>query len=221
VPLVRPSKRRASHDWSGGVLVNLDFFESSIDRQLLFWEIVTRRQLEHWEHSVAEIVRLGLQSTSLPGSLVWLAEADRHLVFVAARNLLRAAQLEQEALFDQGIAENITNVRDLLEHGEQNMPVFNVSPQRGIPPRQSGRNFSAQHPGKSPFSSFAWNSDDGPVLAPELPAWLIHESLNRIEALVIRRSPQLEQYVPERAASPWFGKDFGKDRWWPKPSPGP
>jgi len=43
------------------------FNDMMIDRQLLFWTIATRRELERWEARVAEIIRLGLQSTSLPG----------------------------------------------------------------------------------------------------------------------------------------------------------
>jgi hypothetical protein len=102
-----------SGSWSRNGLVAAEYFnDMMIDRQLLFWTIATRRELERWEARVAEIIRLGLQSASLPGLLVWLSEAERHFVFVAARNLVRTAERDAADTFvDSSMAEDLKNIR--------------------------------------------------------------------------------------------------------------
>lgn len=65
-----------------------------LNRQRLLWAIATRRQLERWEPIVAEDTRRGLDGSQLDPWDIWSAEVERHFLLVAARNLLRALDLE-------------------------------------------------------------------------------------------------------------------------------
>jgi hypothetical protein len=110
------------------------FDEMMVDRQLLFWAIATRSQLERWEVCVAEIISVELQSDKPSGQLIWRSQAEHHFMFLAARNLVRAVEIAAESSIEGTLAENLKDVRDLLEHWDENMPVFNTRP-RGVPPR--------------------------------------------------------------------------------------
>jgi hypothetical protein len=135
-----------------------------VDRQLLFWTVTTRRQLERWEACVAELVSLGLRSEPEPGQLVWRGEAEHHcFMFLAARNLVRAAEVAAESLIETSFAETLKDVRDLLEHWDQNMPIFNGN-SKEVPPRPSGKRFAARNPTATPYWSSEWNSKQGPLL---------------------------------------------------------
>jgi hypothetical protein len=123
-----------------------------VDRQLLFWTVTTRRQLERWEVCVAELVRLGLHSKPEPGQLVWQGEAEHHFMFLAARNLVRAAEVAAESLIETSFAETLKDVRDLLEHWDENMPIFNGN-SKEVPPRPSGKRFSTRNPTATPYWS--------------------------------------------------------------------
>jgi hypothetical protein len=188
-----------------------------VDRQLLFWTVTTRRQLERWEACVAEMVSLGLEGKQDPGQLVWRGEAEHHFMFLAARNLVRAAELLAEPLIDTALAETLKDVRDLLEHWDENMPIFNGH-SNGVPPRKSGKQFAARNPKATPYWSSEWNSKEGPLLFPSgPPAAELHDALDGVETSVIHRRPELIEYIPERADQPWLGDEWGEDRWFPKP----
>jgi hypothetical protein len=189
-----------------------------VDRQLLFWTVTTRRQLERWEVCVAELVRLGLHSKPEPGQLVWQGEAEHHFMFLAARNLVRAAEVAAESLIETSFAETLKDVRDLLEHWDENMPIFNGN-SKEVPPRPSGKRFSTRNPTATPYWSSEWNSKEGPLLFPSgPPAAKLHDALDRVESFVVQRRPELTEYIPERTDQPWLGDDWGKDRWFPKPA---
>jgi hypothetical protein len=194
------------------------YFEGlMVDRQLLFWTIATRRLLEQWEASVAEIISLELQSKPEPGQLIWRNQADRHFLFLAARNLLRAADLAAESLIETALAETLKDVRDLLEHWDENMPIFNGNV-KGAPPRLSGKRFAERNPAATPYWSSTWTSKEGPLLFPSgPPAVQLHNALDEVETVVIRRRPELSEYIPERTDQPWLGDDWGDARWFPKP----
>jgi hypothetical protein len=66
-------------------------------------------------------------------------------VFLAARNLVRAAELAAESSIETPLAETLKDVRDLLEHWDENMPIFNTRP-RGVPPRLSGKTIRGTKP---------------------------------------------------------------------------
>jgi hypothetical protein len=59
----------------------------------MLWALATRRQLERWEPLVAAAVLDGFAGRQSADTDVWSAEIERHLVLVAARNLLRALEL--------------------------------------------------------------------------------------------------------------------------------
>jgi len=195
-----------------------DYFDDlAIQRQLLLWVTATRRQLQRWEANVAAIVHFGLQSHEPSGRLVWEAEIERHLAFVSARNLLRAIDLAQPHIrVDTGFEEMLRVVRDLLEHWDENMPVFNVHPQRRPAPRRSGKLFKAKNEGQTPYSAFAWNSIEGPLLIAGVPASMLHSLLDEVEAEVIRDRPEMIEFIPERVPSPWLGESAGEDQWLPR-----
>jgi hypothetical protein len=69
------------------------FNELMLNRQRLLWALATRRQLERWEPLVAAAVLDGFAGRQSADTDVWSAEIERHLVLVAARNLLRALEL--------------------------------------------------------------------------------------------------------------------------------
>lgn len=195
------------------------YFEGlMVDRQLLFWTITTRRQLEQWEASLAEIISLGLQSNQPAGQQIWRNQADHHFLFLAARNLVRAADLAAESLIETPLAETLKDVRDLLEHWDENMPIFNGN-LKGVPLRPSGKRFAERNPAATPYWPSAWNSKEGPLLFPSgPPAGELHNALDGVETFVIRRRPELIEYIPERTDEPWLGDDWGDARWFPKPS---
>lgn len=194
-------------------------------RQALFWVVATRRQLDRWEPLVAEFIRHLFSKEKPPGQLVWEAEAERHLALVAARNLVRAVNSlpSPAATLSPDLATALTNVRDLAEHWDENMPVFNVRTWRGrerlTEPRfPSGKKFAAAHPEESPYSQSDWNGKDGPLLAPELPAAMLRHALDDVQRQVLEADPDLARFVPEAVPTPWLGEEAGEDRWWPRPT---
>jgi hypothetical protein len=193
------------------------FAEISGLRQALLWSVATRRQLDRWEALVAEQLRCEIyENERADGIVIWEAEAERHFTFVAARNLLRAIEVSGLPVqVDPLAAETIRSVRDLLEHWDENRPVFNVWPHDVQPPRPSGQRFANRNPGLTPYDPTAWSGLDGPKVAPELPASRIHSLLDDVEREVIVRSPMLAEYVPVRPPSPWLGDGSGTYRWWP------
>jgi hypothetical protein len=137
-------------------------------------------------------------------------------VFLAARNLVRAAEIAAESSIERTLADNLKDVRDLLEHWDENMPVFNTRP-RGAPPRLSGKRFAERNPKATPYWATTWNSINGPLLFPTGPsAAELHNALDQVEASVTRRRPELIRFIPERTDQPWLGDDWGNDRWFPK-----
>jgi hypothetical protein len=54
-------------------------------------------------------------------------------------------------LIDPTIRSELIEGRDLHEHWEENMPVFNVSPRVEMPPRSTGRRFAARNPKAGPY----------------------------------------------------------------------
>lgn len=188
-------------------------------RQVLLWTIATRQALERWEASVASAIRLEMyEKRRPPGRLLWAAEIDRHWTFVAARNLLRALKvIDLEIRVDNELDEAIIQHRDLLEHWDENMPVFNSFPRQMTPPRPPGKRYASDNPESSPYGQIRWNGSHGPILGSWLPAEKLHEFLDVVQEEVHARSPSLMDYVPKRAPSPWLGEEAGIDRWFPKP----
>lgn len=176
-------------------------------RHTLFWIVATRRQMDRWEPLVAEFLRHQLRKKQLPGELIWQGEAERHMAVVAARNLVRCVEdlPAPVATLDPGLAQRIKDARDLLEHWDDNAPVFNVTPTQERPPRSSGRRFLEQQPGRSPYCWWRWTNHDGAFLAPGLPAEELREALDRAQREVLDADPELARFVPAANPSPWRG----------------
>lgn len=193
------------------VMTKREFFSGlSGARQVLFWVVATRRHLELWDEHVARIVAEDLRSRESDGQLIWDSQLDRHLTIVCLRNVLRALDVvENPPEVPSGIGETIKNVRDLLEHWDENMPIFNVSPRKAEPPRPPGKDFAKTHPDQTPYYGISWNGKRGSMVTPNLAAAQLHDLLDRLEGWAIEMSPSLKGFVHVRKPSPWQRDDSG------------
>lgn len=197
-----------------------DYFEGIGGlRQMVLWTVATRQALERWESSVASAIHFELyEQHKPPGRLVWLAEIDRHFTFVAAHNLIRAVRLiGLEVKVDEDLEAAVTQHRHLLEHWDENMPVFNVEPREVEPRYRSGKEYALANPSTTPYGSIRWNSSDGPTLGSDITAAHLHAFLDDAQARAVVQHPGLEDYIPERRRSPWLGEEAGSGRWFPRP----
>ena len=189
-----------------------------VNRQRLLWAVATRRQLERWEPYVAAAVLRGYERRQLDGADIWLAQIEHHFALIAARNLLRALDLEPatRVVIDSTLRDELIEGRDLHEHWVENLPVFNVRPRQVQPGYPSGRDFAKRHPDRGPYSSLRWSSKTGARLMPNVSAPALHQLLDEVEAEVLADDAALARFVPPRAPSPWLRRD---EEWWPQPSP--
>jgi hypothetical protein len=193
------------------------FDEQSVARQIAVWSVGTRRHLENWERQIATWVADGIRNEGRPpgGQLVWSASLDHHMCLVALRNLLRALDLTKNppALPNGFASATVKSVRDLLEHWDENMPIFNVSPRSARPRHRSGQDFADTFPYTTPYSSMRWQSMQGAVLAPDLPATLVHQALDVCLEWAVAASSDLSEFIPDRMESPWTTEG---GEWWPR-----
>lgn len=159
---------------------------------------------------------MGQRSIATPNSAVWEMRVEHHFALIALRDMIQAHdQIDDAPTIDPALRSRLIAVRDLLEHWNENLPVFNAG--EGAPGYRSGKWFAAEHPGDTPFLAFMnWNSTHGPMIAPDTPASEVREVLDAMERYVLQRHPQLSDFLPERAASPWLGGDDRGDRWYPR-----
>lgn len=199
-----------------------DFFSPrGVYREVLVWVLATRRQLDRWERLVASLLRSHLGGRRAPSREVWEAQSERHLALVAAAHVRRAVGLPGwTGDVDTDVLDVLGDLRNTVEHWDENLPVFAITPRQDDPPRPSGRRLAEEQPEGFPFSMFAWNGSEGPVLWPGVPASTVREVLDRLEAHVLSHAQDLRRFVPPREPSPWLGDLAGDDRWWPKPDDG-
>ncbi len=189
-------------------------------RTVLLWAVATRVQLGRWEVLSAEHLRQTLYKIPLPKPYYWQGQYERHFCLIAARNFLGALDLlDPPVAVDQVLRDEITETRGLNEHWKENMPVFMVRPRPRQPPNNSGRSFAARNPALTPYCWWAWNSKDGPLLTPNVPATAVHELLARVQAQVVADQPDLAEFIP--STSPqldgWVKELDGG--WWPLQQP--
>jgi hypothetical protein len=197
--------------------LRMDYFgPPMVHRQRLLWAVATRRQLDRWEPLVAASVRLSFQRQQLTAAEIWLGEIEHHFALIAARHLLRALDLDPSTgvVIDQTIRDELLEGRDLHEHWDENMPVFNMTPRTALPPRRSGKSFAARNPREGPYGWWGWSSNTGPELLPNVPAAAVHDVLDAVEMEVLDANESLARFLPERPASPWIQNGDG---WWPMP----
>jgi hypothetical protein len=201
-------------------LVEHYFDERMVNRQRLLWTVATRRQLERWEPYVAKGVRLGFSNRQLDGMEIWLAAIEHHFALIAARHVIRALALPPPSAVevDEKFRSELIEGRDLHEHWEDNLPVFNITPRRMEPPRRSGRDFAARNPRRGPYSWLGWSNQEGANLLPNVAAPALHQLLDAVQAEVLASDATLGRFVPPRAPSPWL---FENGEWWPKPEAEP
>ncbi len=193
----------------------MQYFDTPmVNRQRLIWAVATRRQLERWESFVAASVRLSFQRKQVDSADIWLAETEHHFALIAARNLVRALDLDPPSgvEIDQTIRAELMEGRDLHEHWDENMPVFNMTPRPSAPPRGSGKSFAARNPRDGPYGWWGWSSTNGPELLPNVPAAALHEVLDAVHDEVVNADGSLARFVPQRAPGVWL-RDGGE--WWP------
>jgi hypothetical protein len=200
-----------------GPQVSTYFDSTMLHRQRLLWAVATRQQLERWEPLVASVIRV---DPLVPDSVtVWAAAIEHHFALVAARNLFRALDLDPptQVAIDPTLRAELIEGRDLHEHWPENMPIFNVKPRTAQPQYRSGRDFAARNPDEGPYWWLGWNSKAGARLLPNVYAPGLHALLDAVEAEVLGDRPELAEFVPPRAPSPWIHE---RDEWWPKPEDG-
>ncbi len=188
-----------------------------LNRQRLLWAVATRQQLERWEPYVAAEVLRGYEHGKLDDADIWLTQIEHHFTLIAARNLLRALDLEpaSRVVIDPTLRSELIEGRDLHEHWVENLPVFNVTPRQTQPGYPSGRSFAERHPDRGPYDWLSWSNKTGARLMPNVSAPALHKVLDDVEAEVVRDAPALARFIPARAPSPWLRRD---DEWWPDPA---
>jgi hypothetical protein len=199
-----------------GALVGKNYFgDIMVNRQRLLWAIATRRQLERWEPLVASFLRANLAKAHFDDPDIWSAQIEHHLALVAARNLVRALDLEPAASVsvDPTLRAELIEGRDLNEHWPENMPLFNVRSRPAQPTHRSGKNFAARNPERGPYWWLAWNNKTGALLLPHVSAPELHQLLDAVEGEVISKDDSLRCFVPPRSPSPWLHEN---GEWWPK-----
>ena len=181
------------------------------------WAAATQTQIERWEPQFARRVASGAwkEAPPIPKSSIWQELADRHFVLIAAAQLVSAMKFARFPIqAPEPMATEITAGRDLVEHWQDNMPIFNVHPRTETPKHTSGREFAALNPSKGPYG-FWWNSTVGPMLLPNVPASDLRALIDRVKARVSADHPTMAEFFRDWAQSPWFGGDDPSSRWFP------
>jgi hypothetical protein len=194
------------------------FDQPAFARAALHWAISTRLQLDRWEPLVARHLRqtaYGDEPVSSVG--IWQARTEHHFCLIAAAHLVKTLPLLDPPFL--GVAQitrdEIVETRDLLEHWQENQPIFNQRPRPRQPPRKTGQRYASRNPARSPYFWLAWQSSLGPMLTPNVPAAEVRALVERVEADVVNADPDLGRFIPPHVAeSPWTRDDSG---WWPRP----
>ena len=118
-------------------------------------------------------------------------------------------QMEETVVADQGGLH-------LNEHWEDNMLVFNIGPSRPKdPPRLSGRRFAARNPRHDPYCWWAWDSNRGPLVTPNVTATQVHELVEAATACNTSR-PERPVEIFDALPRPWHVPAKEGDWWWPR-----
>jgi hypothetical protein len=182
---------------------------------VLSWAVATRLQLDRWEALVAQHLRNELHDHARSsGGLIWQAQFEHHFCLIAARHLLRALDMSGlKVVVDGVLRDEIVEGRDLLEHWDENMPVFNAQPRARQAGRKTGNAFAERNPRHGPYWWLGWDYKVGPKLLPHVPSASVRALLDEVEACVLQDAPELSEYLLPRSDSPWL------DDWSPRPRP--
>ncbi|MGA8247373.1 MAG: hypothetical protein WB797_10740 [Nocardioides sp.] len=181
-------------------------------RQAMLWACAAWRQLDRWEPLVARAVwGTYAQGTPPPGSIWWEGESERHFAIVAMDHMLEALNMWSTPVkgIPAIVRDEVQEVRDLVTHWKDNMPVFNVRPRTQSPPRSTGQRFAARNPNVTPFDPLAWNSRRGAMLTKNVSAPEARAAIKAVLDAAVAEAPELVPYLPPEAPSPWFVDEHG------------
>jgi hypothetical protein len=210
-----------------GMVQRDPYFDTMPERQPLVWASAVRRQLERWEPLVARHVLAGLQKHQSPSPEqpisfglfeMWQGESEHHFLLVAAGQLLKGlGMLDAPPKIGEVVASELREARDLNEHWEDNMPVFNVGPARPKePPRPSGKRFADRNPRHGPYCWWAWDGIRGPMVTPNVTATQVHELVELAITACNAERPGVPVVIPGAAPRPWYIPTTDAAEWWPK-----
>lgn len=184
-------------------------------RQVLLWAVAARRQLDRWEPLVAEHLRAKIWHDKMPADRIWEGEAEHHFAIVAFDHLLEALKLWQVHVpIPEIVQQETAEVRDLITHWRDNMPVFRSRPRPRQPKYPTGRSFAARNGDRGPYCWWAWEGRRGAMLTPNVAAADARDAIRVVERAVLAADPDLARFVPPEAPSPWERDEEGL--WWPK-----
>lgn len=195
------------------------YFEGTQPRQILFWAVAARRQMDRWEPLVVEhLSGTYPDRPKMAGERIWLGELEHHFSVVALDHMLDALKLwPNKVRLPDLLSSEVAEVRDLSTHWIENMPIFNTRPRPREPKFKTGRSYAARNPTRTPYDWFAWDATRGALLTPNVAAEEARAATQRAVDAVLLEEPQLARFVPPVEPSPWERDDAG--RWWPpKPS---
>jgi len=201
------------------------YFDTASERQPLFWACAVRVQLGRWEPLVAkhalQTLAPNLRPPPDPPIVMaeheyWDGERERHLLLIAARNLLLSlGLLDNPPVVDSNMRSELIEARDLNEHWLENMGIFNVHPRPREPKYRSGKEFAERNPRSGPYCWWAWSLNQGPLVTPNVPAATVHNLCDQVIDAVISDDSAIAGYVPRTYPSPWHPRANSSDPWWP------
>ena len=190
----------------------------------MLWASAVRCQLERWDSFVSRYAMASLQPNLNPApespivvatEEIWQGQIDRHFLLIAAANMLKAISLlDPPPAVDPLVAAELREARDLNEHWSENMPVFNTWPRSRSPKYPSGRDFAKRNPRSGPYCWWAWNSQSGPLVTPNVSAMQLHSLVN---AIVEQPGMGVSGHVREASPVRWIQPTSDGGAWWPDP----
>ena len=100
---------------------------------------------EKWTVDLAEA---SPQQVTELAAMIWQSQFEHHFAVVAADHMLMAIErLDPPIPVEQSLSEGIADLRDMLEHWLDNMPVFNQHPRPRPPAHRSGKALCSEPPG--------------------------------------------------------------------------
>lgn len=204
-----------------------DYFHDPMPaRQVLVWALAVRRQLERWEPLVAKHTLMMLEPnlhprpqsrTKMSTTEYWAGETERHLLLIAARQLLRTLSLlEHPPTVSAVMSAELKETRDLSEHWDENMPIFQVSTRPREPKWKPGKDFASRNPQMGPYCWWAWDSTRGPLVTPNVSATEVHDLVESAITAVLTDEPDFEDGVADPAPRPWTMPLSAGGGWFPK-----
>lgn len=191
-------------------------------REPLLSAVAVRIQLGRWEplvakHALASLDRSNNTPPPEPMTItieeMWRMQVEHRSLLIAARSLVHGMEMLDPPLpIDSDVRADIIDVRDLLEHWVENMPIFNTTPTPRTPAYRSGKAFLARHPRSSPYTWSRWDTQSGPLLTPDVNGETLRELADATTQAVLAAHPEMADGVPE---VPYTGWQFFKGSWWP------